>query len=603
MKREDSGLGCSVTLGSMGRARSRPARRVGCAGLALAFLLNVLPTFSRADPPPDPEAAVSTTRHTLAEATQFMVSAANPLATRVGVGILEKGGNAVDAAIAVQLVLGLVEPQSSGIGGGGFMLVYDQAEQRLTSFDARETAPMAAHYRQFIHQGKALSWPEAVNSGLSVGVPGLLRGLAEMHKTHGRLPWAVLFEPAISMAEQGFEVSPRLHGLLTRSSGLKASASAGAYFYRDGQALPVGYRLINPELGRVYRQVAQHGVDVFYTGEIARAIVDAVGAHDRPGHLSLDDMASYRVVRREAVCTGYRVYTLCGSGPPSSGPIAVMQILGMLAHTPVLDHAPDSAQAVHYFAEAGKLAYADRDVYVADPDFADVPVKALLDPGYLAQRAAAISPERAMKKGLPGSPPGIDPADFGLDESAELPSTTHISVVDAQGNAVSMTTSVESAFGNKMLVRGFLLNNQLTDFSLAGVDAQGRPLLNRVEPGKRPRSAMAPMMVFRDGQVHMLIGAPGGTAIINYVAKTLLGVLGYGLDIQRAIDLPNRGSRNYGTEIEEGTGLTDVVPALMDKGHDVKIRPLPSGLQGIVRTETGWQGGADPRREGLALGR
>ena len=591
--------------------RSRPGRALAAlAGLSQSVqrvvvltVLACLWAVSSANPLTDPEAAVSRQSHELAHASRFMVAAANPLATRAGVQILERGGSAVDAAIAVQLVLGVVEPQSSGIGGGGFMVVYDAQRQHLSTYDARETAPSDTHLAQFHDQGKVLSWPEAVNSGLSAGVPGLLRGLAQMHQAHGNLPWAVLFEPAIAIASNGFAVSPRLHGLLARSKELANSPTAAPYFYPDGVPLPVGSLLKNTALADVYRQVAAEGVDAFYTGEIARDIVTAVRTGPRPGRLSLADLSAYRVIQRDAVCSDVLGYRLCGVGPPSSGPIAVMQILGMLQHTPVLDHAPDSLQAVHYFAEAGKLAYADRDVYGADPAFTTVPVRGLLDPGYLEQRAALISGDTAMVKGAPGVPPGVDPADFGMDESLELPSTTHISVVDAQGNAVSMTTSIESAFGNKRLVRGFLLNNQLTDFSLSGVDDTGRPVINRVEPGKRPRSAMAPMMVFRNGQLFMLIGAPGGTAIINYVAKTLLGVLGYGLNIQQAIDLPNRGSRNYGTELEEGSELAGLADALRAKGHDISIRALPSGLHGIVRTPDGWEGGADPRREGLALGR
>ncbi len=572
--------------------------------IGLLFGLGLLVRGVLASPYPDPEAATDRGHHEVAHATQFMVSTANPLATRAGVQILDAGGSAADAAIAAQLVLGLVEPQSSGIGGGGFMVVYDSDQSALATYDARETAPAEANARRFQHDGKVMPFGNAVNSGLSVGVPGLLKGLAMMHEAHGRLPWADLFTPAITLAEQGFAVSPRLHGLVARSSSLPNSDSARDYFYRHkGHAKPVGHVQTNPALAAVYRQVARDGADVFYTGPIAQDIVKAVRAHTRPGDLSLSDMAHYRAIRRDAVCAPYRAYELCGMGPPSSGPIAVIQILSMLEHTPILAHPPNSAASVHYFAEAGKLAYADRDVYVADPAFVPVPVAGLLDPLYLQQRAALISPDHAIDKGVPGHPPGADAAVFGLDQSDEQPSTTHISIVDADGNAVSMTTSVESAFGSKIMVRGFLLNNQLTDFSLAGFDKSGLPLANRVEPGKRARSAMSPMIVLREGKPYMLIGAPGGTAIINYVAKTLLGVLGYGLNVQQAIDLPNRGSRNYGTEIEQNSELVNVMESLRALGHRVVDRALPSGLQGVVITADGLQGGADPRREGLALGR
>ncbi|MBC2769739.1 gamma-glutamyltransferase [Pusillimonas minor] len=556
------------------------------------------------EPPPDPEAATGRGDHALATASTFMASTANPLATRTAFDILAAGGSAADAAIAAQWVLTLVEPQSSGIGGGGFILAYDKPNAQLAVYDARETAPAHAQKSRFHDNDSVLDYGDAVNSGLSVGVPGLLHGLALMHKEHGRLPWATLFEPAIRLAESGFAVSPRLHTLVSGSRSLYRSDSARSYFYApNGKPWPVGHTLKNPALAALYRRIAAEGVDAFYRGPVAQAVVQAVQSHDRPGDLSLTDLAAYRPIKRQALCAPYLAYRLCGPPPPSSGPIAVMQILSILEHTPILDYAPDSAQAVHYFAEAGKLAYADRDIYIADPAFVPVPVQGLLDPDYLQQRAQLIRPDHAIPKARPGQPPGADLARFGTDNSPDTPSTTHVSIVDANGNAVSMTTSVESAFGSKLFVHGFLLNNQLTDFSLAGVDEHGRPLANRVEPGKRPKSAMSPMMVFKDDALHMAIGAPGGTAIINYVAKTLLGVLGYGLDIQQAINLPNRGSRNYGTEIEADTSLTGVVATLKAMGHRVTERAMPSGLQGVVRTPDGrLYGGADPRREGLALG-
>lgn len=575
----------------------------GFAGMALILGAGCTAIHSDA-PPPDPEAATGRGNHALATASSFMASTANPLATQAAFEILSKGGSAADAAIAAQWVLTLVEPQSSGIGGGGFILAYDKPGQQLIVYDARETAPSRARTSRFHDDNSVLDYSEAVNSGLSVGVPGLLRGLALMHEEQGRLPWARLFEPAIRLAESGFAVSPRLHALTAGSHSLHQSHSARAYFYApDGKPWPVGHTLKNPALAALYRRIATEGVDAFYLGAVAQDIVLAVQSHDRPGDLSLTDLATYQPIKRQALCAPYLAYRLCGPPPPSSGPLAVMQILSMLEHTPVLNHPPDSPQAVHYFAEAGKLAYADRDIYIADPAFVPVPVQGLLDPDYLQQRAQLIRPDQAMPKAMPGQPPGADLVRFGTDNSPDTPSTTHVSIVDAEGNAVSMTTSVESAFGSKLFVHGFLLNNQLTDFSLAGADDLGRPLANRVEPGKRPKSAMSPMMVFKDDTLHMAIGAPGGTAIINYVAKTLLGVLGYGLDIQQAINLPNRGSRNYGTEIEADTSLNGIVVTLKAMGHRVTERAMPSGLQGIVITPDGrLHGGADPRREGLALG-
>jgi gamma-glutamyltranspeptidase/glutathione hydrolase len=560
-------------------------------------------SVSLARTPVNPEEATGWTEKTLSRAEDYMISAANPHASKAGLAMLDAGGSAVDAAIAAQLVLSLVEPQSSGLGGGGFMVVFDAANQRLRTYDARETAPVDSNKSYFRVDGEVLPFWDAVNSGLSVGAPGLLRGLEKMHADGGRLPWADLFQPAIQLARDGFAVSPRLHGLLQRSKELRQSKTARSYFYdAQGKPRPVGYVLKNPALANVLEQVARQGADAFYEGVIAHDIVSAVQSHAMPGALSLPDLVYYEAVPREPLCVAYLEYELCGMGPPSSGPVTVMQILLMLTHTDILDYAPNSLEAVHLFAEAGKLACADRDVYIADPDFVSFPVNTLLAPRYIARRAALINPARAMPRARAGNPLG-EVSTFGQDRSPELPSTTHLSVVDKEGNVVSMTTSVESAFGSKIMVRGFLLNNQLTDFSLRGVDEAGMPVANRVEPGKRPRSSMAPMIVLRDGKPYMAIGAPGGPFIISFVAKTLLGVLGWGLDIQAAIALPNRGSCNYGTEIEQGTQLEPLAASLEKMGHKVRLESLPSGLQGVVITPDGLEGGADPRREGVALGR
>jgi len=447
-----------------------------------------------------------------------------------------------------------------------------------------------------------LPFAQAVNNGMSVGVPGLLRDLELAHKEGGVLPWAELFQPAIRLAEQGFAVSPRLHTLLTGNKALPKQAAAAAYFYApDGAAWPVGHVLKNPEFARTLRAVAKQGADAFYQGDIARDIVAAVHGHATPGDLSLDDLASYRAKTREPVCGAYRGYQLCGMAPPSSGPIAVLQMLGELEQYPIATYAPNSVQAVHYFSEAGRLAFADRDFYVADPDFVNVPVSALLNPAYLRARGALIKPDRSMKVALPGDPEG-KLLTLGRDNALELPSTSHLVAVDKQGNALSMTTTIESEFGSKIFVRGFLLNNEMTDFSSSFKDPEGRLVANRVEPGKRPRSAMAPIIVLRDGKPVMLVGSPGGSAIINYVAKTIVGVLDWKLDIQTAIALPNMGSRNKETELEKGTELEALAPALEAMGHPVRITEFPSGIHGIVIDGNGLQGGADPRREGLAAG-
>ena len=550
----------------------------------------------------NPESATTRVERAAVRAPNFMVTAANPLATQAGADILAKGGSAADAVIAAQLVLNVVEPQSSGIGGGAFIVAYDAAQQRMRAYDARETATAAARSNRFMRSNRPIPFEDAVNSGLSVGAPGLLHGLALMHEKQGKLPWEALFQPAIKVAEEGFAVSPRLHALLDENTALRDQPAAAAYFYdAQGHSWPTGYRLRNPALAQVFRSIAQDGVKAFYTGPVAQDMVNAVAGHSVPGDLTLADLAGYRAKERPPVCAPYYEFRLCGMPPPSSGPLAVIQMLTILTHTPITQLAPNSLESVHYFSEAGKLAYADRDFYVADPDFIDVPTAALMDPAYLALRAGLIKPDHSIGIAPPGDPVH-DLATRGRDASPETPSTTHIAAVDAAGNVVSMTSSIESAFGSKIFVRGFLLNNQLTDFSLSDVDAHGKPVANRVEPLKRPRSSMSPMIVLKYDKPYMAVGAPGGSAIINYVAKTILGVLNWNLNIQEAIDLPNRGSRNRGTELEKGTGLHGLVPGLTALGHDVREVDFPSGVQGLVITPSGIEGGADPRREGLALG-
>jgi gamma-glutamyltranspeptidase/glutathione hydrolase len=581
-----------------------------CANALVAGLLLIPVQFASGaevlEAPPyvdvNPEAATGYGSHELVRAKRYMFSSAHPLATQVGTQVLAQGGSAVDALIAAQMVLNLVEPQSSGIGGGAFIVTYDAASRKVQAYDGRETAPAASHSDRFMRQDKAIEFRQAVNSGLSVGTPGLLRVLDLVHDQHGKLAWPELFGSAITLAEQGFPVSARLHALLDESEALRQQPAAAKYFYDPaGKPWPVGHILKNSSLAAVMRTIADQGPAAFYQGDIARNIVDAVAAHPVPGDLSLEDLSAYRAQEHPALCTPYKVYTLCGVPPPSSGPLAVMQILNILSHTPIAELPPDSLEAVHYFSEAGKLAFADRDVYVADPAYIDVPVQALLDADYLAARARLIDSQRSIGRAPPGDPVGKLPV-RGQDDSPELPSTTHIVAVDAQGNVASMTSTIESAFGSKIFVDGFLLNNELTDFSLSDVDAHGKPVANRLEPGKRPRSSMAPMLVLKDGKPFMAIGSPGGSAIINYVAKTLLGVLDWGLNIQQAIDLPNRGSRNSFTELEKNTSLHPLAPALRAMGHEVREIDFPSGLHGIVIPPEGLEGGADPRREGVAAG-
>jgi gamma-glutamyltranspeptidase/glutathione hydrolase len=571
------------------------------AALAVSALVSI---HVAAQPAPDaaPEPATGFTPKSPVYAKRFLVVAANPLAARAGFGILKRGGNALDAAIATALVLNLVEPQSSGIGGGGFLLFWSAKDAKLTAYDGRETAPAAAKPDRFLDaSGRPLAWPDAVASGRSVGVPGLLRMLELAHKRHGKLAWASLFEPAIRAAEEGFAISPRLRALVAGDRLLAQDDAARRYFFSpDGGAKPVGAILKNPELAQVLRRVASQGADAFYRGDIARDIAAAVRAHRRPGDLAESDLAGYEAKERAPICAAYRVWKICGVPPPSAGGSTVLELLGILERFDMGKLAPGSLEAVHLFAEAGRLAYADRNAYIADPDFVAPPLAGLLAPAYLNARAHLIDRNRSMRQARPGAPEGA-PA-LAAAEAPELPSTTHLSVVDADGNGVALTASIESAFGNRQMVRGFLLNNQLTDFSWLP-QADGRTVANRVQPGKRPRSSIAPTAVFdRDARLLLLIGSPGGHSIINYVAEALVGVLDWRLDVQEAVSLPHFGSRNGPTELERGTPLEVLAPRLREMGHEVRIRDEPSGLHAILRTREGWEGGADPRREGEAIG-
>ena len=573
------------------------------ARAAQLFILAVVAARVLAQAPEvQPEPSTGYAAKQAVHAKRFMVVAAHPLAARAGYVVLKAGGHAVEAAIASQRVLALVEPQSSGLGGGGFALVYAASGQRLFAWDGRETAPAAATPDRFLtREGRPLRYREAVGSGKSVGVPGLVRLLEALHRRHGRTQWPRLFEPAIRTAEEGFKISPRLEKLIAQDPLLPSSPSAKPYFFRaDGSPRRSGERLRNPELAQVLRRVAAEGADAFYSGDIARDIVAAVRAHPVPGDITADDLERYRVIERAAICTDYRARRVCGMPPPSSGGITVAMILGLLERFPLDRMRPASLEAVHLFAEAGRLAYADRDHYIADPEFVQQPVAQLLDRGYLRRRSLMISRNRSLGTARPGVLPAVAPR--AADTTPELPSTTHLSVVDAEGNAVALTSSVESAFGSRIMVRGFLLNNQLTDFAWIPRDAQGEAA-NRVEGGKRPRSSMAPTIVFDvQDRLRLVLGSPGGHQIINFVAETLVGVIDWKLDIQRAVSLPSFGSRNRGTDIEKGTRLEALAPQLRARGHEVHVLEMPSGLHGIAVTAQELAGGADPRREGVALG-
>ena len=585
------------------------------AGLIVAAA--VVACAAPSDRPSQPEAS-SAFRVGLnsATASKHMAASANPLATEAGREILRAGGSAVDAAIAIQMVLTLVEPQSSGIGGGAFLLHWDG--RKVIAYDGRETAPMAADEKLFLlPDGKAMPFYDAVVGGRSVGTPGAVRMLEVAHKQYGKLPWARLLEPAIRLADAGFPMSARLNMQLAAEKYLKNDPAAAAYFYAaEGTPKPVGTMMRNPALAATLRALAANP-NALYAGEIPADIVKAVGAHANAGRLAVADFAAYQVKQREPICTDYKQWRVCGFPPPSSGGIAVAQMLAILSARNIAASPPAgamgpagklelSSDAVHLFSEAGRLAFADRGMYVADSDFVKVNVAGLLDPNYLKQRAQLIG-DRSMGTAKPGVPLGTATA-AAEDRSAHKEATSHISVVDGFGNALSMTTTIEDVFGARMMVRGFLLNNELTDFSFAPA-ADGVPIANRVQAGKRPRSSMAPALVFDRASGHLVatLGSPGGSQIIGYVTKTLVGVLDWNLDIQQAISLPNFGSRNGPTELERGQFGPYMAEALKARGHDVREIDMASGLQGIVRVRlpngsVGWAGGADPRREGVALG-
>ena len=562
------------------------------------------------------------------------VAAANPLASDAGYQVLQAGGTAVDAAIAVQMVLTLVEPQSSGIGGGGFLLHHNS--EHVQVYDGRETAPSQANERLFMVEDKPMAFNDAVVGGRSVGVPGLLRMLEKAHEQHGALPWSQLFEPAIALAEEGFPLSPRLHALLSADTTLQRDHQAAAYFFQsDGQPWPIGHRLQNPALAAIFKRIAAEGTKAFYQGDIAQALVDKVQQHaDNPGLLSLKDLQSYQALEREALCfshastlsTTNRVQ-VCGVGPPSSGLITMGQILGMLATDSGNQLPPPpwterntaipSTAWLHNYNEAARLAFADRAQYIADPAFVTAPAldwSVMLDTTYLQSRASQISDRRIpqVSAGTPGS---------GLQGMAPMPDqteygTSHISIVDGLGNTLAMTTTIESGFGSRLMVSvenlpgGFLLNNQLTDFSFVPKDDLGRPIANRVQAGKRPRSSMSPTLVFAEkdshqrGELLASLGSPGGAMIIHFTAQTLWAMLHWELDAQQAINMPHSGvtGANAPLLLESGLFPSATVSNLQILGHTVKEMDMPSGLQALQRLGPDWFGAADPRREGVVAG-
>ena len=551
----------------------------------------------------EPEAATGIIQKQAVLGKKFMIAAANPYASKTGFDILEKGGSAIDAAIGVQMVLTLVEPQSSGIGGGAFILHWDKNNKVLTTFDGRETAPKASTPAMFFDEkGKAVPWIKAVVGGRSVGVPGVLKALKDAHNKYGKLPWDSLFDDAIELADNGFIVSERLSKLITMefNPGVRKLPNSQGYFFPNNEPIQPGFLLKNKKLAKVFRSLANDGIAAFYQGWISKKIVDAV-QHSKvaPGLLSLNDLKNYQAREVPAVCGAYHQYNVCGMGPPSSGGISVIQILAQLSHFDLSVYKPTDLTVVHLLTQSARLAFADRNKYIADSDFVSVPVKGLLSPTYIAQRAKLINSEKDMGKAFAGRPNGA--LTQAKDQAYEMPSTTHISIIDTEGNAISMTSSVEMAFGSAVMVEGFLLNNQLTDFSLSPSE-NGLPIANSIAPYKRPRSSMAPMMVFNaDNSLKLIVGSPGGSRIINYVAQYILAVLSWGLDAQAAMNLPHVTNRNNVTTLENGTSFSLLKPQLEAKGHKVQIKDLNSGLHAIEITNTGFRGGADPRREGVVL--
>ena len=574
--------------------------------------------------PPAPEVSSGYRQGmTTTYADKHMAAAANPLATEAGRKILRAGGTAIDAAIAMQAVLTLVEPQATGIGGGAFIMYWDG--KRVQAYDGRETAPAGADEKLFLRpDGKPMSFSEGQIGGRSVGTPGVLRALEMAHRQHGKLPWAKLFEPAIALAEQGFPISQRLYTQIAADKFLPNSPEMAAYFLTpDGKAKPVGTLLKNPALAKTLRDIARRGPNALYTGPLASEIVRQVNGSANAGSLSLADLRDYRAKERAPICSDYKRWKICGMPPPSSGGIAIAQMLGTLQALEAKDPkyalaamkpkqvatpagVEPGIEAVHAVSEVGRLAYADRGLYVADSDFVPVNVAGLLNRDYLVQRASLIG-EKSMGKAEAGTPPGNTLA-LAPDRSPPRVSTSQIVAVDNTGGAISMTTTVESYFGSHLMVRGFILNNQLTDFSFVPSE-NGKPVANRVQAGKRPRSSMAPTLVFdrETGKLVATVGSPGGSQIIEYVSKTLVGLLDWNMDVQAAINMPNFGSRNGPTELEAGLVSPALVQGLKDRGHEVAQIEMTSGTQAIMRRQRpdgtwAWAGGADPRREGVALG-
>jgi gamma-glutamyltranspeptidase/glutathione hydrolase len=534
-----------------------------------------------------------------------MISAANPLAVQAGANILRSGGNAIDAMVAIQTMLGLVEPQSSGLGGGAFLVYFDANTRKLTTLDGRETAPLNATPTLFQDEnGEPLKFYDAVVGGRSVGTPGTPALMKAAHEKWGQLPWNTLFDQAIDVAATGFEVSPRLAALIAddQEKLSRDPEASGIFFDKDGAPLTAGTVLKNPKYAKTLQDLAANGTENFYQGQIAKDIVAKVrGATWNPGVLSLADFANYQVKERPAVCVEYRDHDVCGMGPPSSGALTVGQILGLLEPYDIAEMGPGSAQSWRLIGDASRLAFADRGRYMADIDFVPMPLTGLLDKTYLPQRSGLLDRDTALETVEPGTPSFSHAMKLADDEAIELPSTSHFSIIDIYGNAVSMTTTIENGFGSRLMVDGFMLNNELTDFSFR-THADGVPIANALAPGKRPRSSMAPTIVMKDDKPVIVTGSPGGSRIIGYVAQSLIGMMDWNMSPQEAADMPHLVNR-FGTfDLEAGTDAENLAPALEAMGFKTNISDLNSGIHAIMVTKNGLIGGADSRREGVVIG-
>ena len=533
-----------------------------------------------------------------------MVSAADPRAAAAGVEMLRAGGSAADAAFATLIALTVVEPQSSGIGGGGF-LVYEDGDGQPDTYDGRETAPAAANGQWFFVGGKPLDIAQAIPGGRSVGIPGNVRMMALAHRKHGKLPWAKLFEPAIRLADEGFTITPRLSRAaeMARETGALSSQGRWLFYGGDGSALPPGTKVRNPELAAFLRELAQRGPDAFYTGANAKAIVETVNSSPRnPSKMQFDEVGGYDAKQRPAVCGEYRRHRICGMGPPSSGATTVFAIVKQLERFELERFGPYSPTSWHLFAESMRLAFADREQFLADPDFVEVPVSGLMDTAYLARRSALIAPDKTLAEVTYGIPPGAN-----IVVCARMPvreqGTSHFVAVDRWGHVASLTSTVESAFGSGLMVNGYYLNNELTDFSLSP-SRNDCPVANRVEPGKRPRSSMSPTIVYGpDGRVRLAVGAAGGATIIAQVAKAIIGVIDWNLPASQAIALPVLFAPGDTIYVEQGTTLETLIPYFKAMGH-AKVEARPPGFKANAIEWAGgrWVGAADPRSEGAAVG-